>query len=105
MLSAFCEFMKNKHHSDIIEQVPPDYYQLGVENNVLQRVWHTRKLEIVLGNIKNYPEQILDVGCASGWFLSRVKKKFPKAKCVGIDLYKDAIKFGKKKYPKTMRHS
>lgn len=91
----------SKHyHNDIIEQVPFDYYQNGVKNNIFQKTWHTRKLHVVMSNIPDYPSSILDVGCASGWFLSRIKKKFPKAKCVGIDLYRDAIQFGKKKYPK-----
>lgn len=92
--------MKKLQHHDVIEQVPLDYYQKGVKNNVFQKAWHTRKLQMVLGQISSPPETILDVGCASGWFLSQVQKKFPKAKCTGIDIYKDAIRYGKKKYPK-----
>lgn len=96
--------MKKSHHTEIIEQVPTDYYQTGVKNNPFQRAWHLRKLEEVLNSIQDKPTKILDVGCASGWFLSRLKKKFPKAKCVGIDVYKDGVKYGKKKYPKiTLR--
>lgn len=91
--------MKQSHHH-IIEQVPPDYYQNGIKNNFLQKAWHTRKFKIVALQIKNQPKRILDVGCASGWFLSRLQKKFPYAKCYGIDIYKEAIQLGKKKYPK-----
>lgn len=90
--------MRKKNHHDIIEQVPPDYYQKGVKNNILQRTWHTRKMEEVLGCISYYPEKVLDVGCASGWFLSKVKKSYPKSECHGVDIYDKAISYGQKKY-------
>lgn len=90
-----------KHdHAHIIEQVPPDYYQKGIRNNFLQNKWHTRKLSAVLSEVKNSPNSILDVGCASGWFLSELQKEFPSAKCYGVDIYPDAIAYGKKKYKK-----
>lgn len=87
----------------IWHQVPPDYYQKSVKNNFLQRKWHKGKLKYVLDAIiesGSSPKKIIDVGCASGWFISEISKKFPKAKCFGIDIYKDAIDFGKKKYRK-----
>ncbi len=92
--------MKKNNHKHVIEQVPPNYYQSGVKNNVLQKAWHFNKLNAVLSGIDIKPKTILDVGCASGWFLSRVSKKYPHAKCYGIDIYDKAIAFGKKKYPK-----
>lgn len=92
--------MKKEHsHTDIIEQVPTNYYQWGVEHNVLQRLWHVNKLNAILGLIQSSPNKILDVGCASGWFLSRVAKTFPKAQCYGIDIYDKAVEYGKKLYP------
>src|SRR3989344_3137619 len=83
----------------IWHQVPPDYYQKGVSENLLQKMWHTRKLKIVLDLLGNNHNSILDVGCASGWFLSEVQKRNPKAVCEGVDVYKAAIEYGKKKYP------
>ncbi|MBI2031372.1 MAG: class I SAM-dependent methyltransferase [Candidatus Levybacteria bacterium] len=85
---------------DIWKEVPPDYYQKGVKKNILQRTWHKGKLKTILSFIEDYPQSILDVGCASGWFLNEVSRKFPKAECTGIDPYEDAIKYGKKKYEK-----
>lgn len=85
----------------IWHQVPPDYYQKGVSKNLLQRIWHTRKFKNVLKLVDGvgiYPRNILDVGCASGWFLSRVELRYPKSKCVGVDIYKKAIEYGKKRY-------
>lgn len=91
---------KHIHNASVIEQVPVDYYQRGVQHNFFQKTWHTRKLAAVAGFIQNNPKKILDVGCASGWFLSQISKKFPKAACYGIDVYGQGIQYGKKQYKK-----
>lgn len=94
--------MKNhKSFEEIWDQVPPDYYQEGIKKNILQRLWHRNKLNNVVSAIKSKytnPLSILDVGSASGWFLSELKKEFKNSECVGIDTYKAAINYGKKKY-------
>lgn len=86
---------------EIWDQVPPDYYQNGIAKNILQKFWHTKKLKTVISlinssNIK--PKKILDVGCASGWFLSKIAEKYPNAQCTGVDAYKKAIEYGQKFY-------
>lgn len=90
----------NKSHHHVIEQVPVDYYQRGINNNFFQRYWHKNKLNKVLNLIDFKPESILDVGCASGWFLFQLSKEFPSARCYGIDIYDKGIKYAKKIYPK-----
>ena len=90
----------NDKHFHIIEQVPVDYYQKGIERNIFQRIWHVNKLNVVIRFISGKSKTILDVGCASGWFISRISNKFPKAKCYGIDIYDRGIKYAKKTYPK-----
>lgn len=90
-----------KELEEIWNQVPPDYYQNGVSKNLLQRIWHTMKLKTALELIDNSgtkPKNILDVGCASGWMLSKISEKYPKAQCTGIDVYKKAIEYGQKLY-------
>lgn len=95
-----------KNHSsaeleEIWHQVPLDYYQNGVRKNVLQKLWHMGKLDMVIKLVEKtnrYPKKILDVGCASGWFLSRIHTRYPKADCVGIDVYKKAIEYGNTRY-------
>lgn len=87
-----------KGEKELLKQVPPNYYQKGIEENFLQKTWHEGKLRAVTSLIEIDPETILDVGSASGWFLSRVKKKFKKADCIGVDKYRDAIIYGNKKY-------
>ena len=88
---------------DIWQQPGPDYYQRGVKENILQKIWHYGKLRAILSLINKSdvnPSAILDVGCASGWFLSQMAVKYPKASCTGIDVYKDGVEYGKKKYKK-----
>lgn len=92
----------HKDHSVIIEQVPLDYYQKGTKNNILQRIWHTNKLRAVLELIPQESSKILDVGCASGWFISQVSQEFPTASCFGIDIYDKAVRYATKLYPHIM---
>lgn len=83
---------------NIWEKVPLDYYQKGVQKNILQNLWHRGKIKVtenLLIGVK--VQKLLDVGCASGWFLSQIAKKHRKAKFSGIDIYKEAIIYGKKK--------
>jgi len=91
--------MNKKRHEHIIQQVPLDYYQVGVKNNILQKIWHTNKLKNVIAYIPNSSQKILDVGCASGWFISEITKKFQKSRCYGVDLYREAIQQATKLYP------
>lgn len=86
---------------EIWDQVPPDYYQRSIETNFLQRMWHTKKLKMIIklmGEEKNMPKNVLDVGSASGWFLSELALRYPKASYTGVDVYKKAIDYGKKRY-------
>lgn len=90
-----------KELEEIWHQVPPDYYQNGVSKNLLQRIWHTKKLKTALELIDSSgakPKNILDVGCASGWMLSKISEKYPKAQYTGVDVYKKAIEYGQKLY-------
>jgi len=45
-------------------------------------------------------KNIVDVGCADGSITSRVKKLKPRSNVIGVDLYKKAIDFAKRKHPK-----
>jgi len=87
---------RHKNFEKIWNSVPPNYYQKGVKNNFLQRLWHTRKLSVVLSLMNNRHKNILDVGSASGWFLSQIAAKYPTGKHTGIDVHKKAIEYGKK---------
>lgn len=85
---------------DIWDQVPVTYYQEGVKNNILQKIWHgikINKAKEIIG--KREFKNLLDVGCASGYMLSEIKKIFPGKKYFGVDIYDKAIEYAKRKYP------
>lgn len=52
-----------------------------------------RGYEVIQGIKKYYPEAkaILDIGTADGLMLSRIKKKFPQAECVGLEYSQELI--------------
>lgn len=91
--------MNPKKLIKIWNQVPVDYYEVGISKNPLQRFWHTRKLEVfkeLVGQQK--PQKILDIGCASGTITNRISSIFPKSKITGADIYPSAIEHAKRKY-------
>jgi len=91
----------------IWKQVPPNYYDQGIANNLLQKLWHSHKLYQIkkllsLNTLKkNLYEnsKILDVGCSSGILTAEVSKLLPQSKVTGLDCYKAAIDFANSKYP------
>lgn len=86
--------------SKIWQRVPPDYYDHGIGGNILQRFWHTHKIKVFKESIKGRSfKRILDVGCAGGNMTDRIYKMFPGSKVIGVDVYKDAIDYARKKYP------
>ena len=91
-----------KKLKEIWAQVPSDYYDLGIQNNLLQKMWHSRKLAQVLKQLPKKPKpnlKILDVGCSSAVLTTEIAKSLPKSKVTGLDSYKSAIDLAKKKYP------
>ncbi|MEK7521434.1 MAG: class I SAM-dependent methyltransferase [Patescibacteria group bacterium] len=92
--------MENTKFKKILEQVPLDYYQSTVRHNLLQRYWHTTKVNFALKLLKKIPlKNCLDVGSASGHMISQIAKKYPKAQFFAVDAYKEAIEYGRKNYP------
>lgn len=84
----------------IWNKVPEDYYQKGTKKNILQNIWHGKKINLAKKLIKDKEfKNCLDVGCASGYMISEVAKFFPEAQYHGIDVYDKAIKYAKKAYP------
>lgn len=87
----------NQDLDNIWNQVPVTYYQ---ESNFLQKIWHG--LKIYSANkllIKIKFRRCLDIGCASGYMLSKIAQSFPDSEFYGIDVYGKAIDYAKVKYP------
>jgi 2-polyprenyl-3-methyl-5-hydroxy-6-metoxy-1,4-benzoquinol methylase len=98
------EHMKKTYNTSIIKQVNLDYYQNGVRTNIFQKLWHRGRLRHVHNLIDIHidhakPLKVLDVGCSSGWFLSRICSRYSSFKATGVDVYKDAILYASKLYP------
>lgn len=83
---------------EILERVPPDYYEGGTKGNVLQWIWHGRKWRMLqrLLTQDGAPRvsEVLDVGCASGLTTSHVAGWFPSARVTGVDAYQAAVAHG-----------
>lgn len=67
-------------------QVPPEYYEKGIKNNLFQKAWHEGKWRTIKNLTKGKYRRILDVGCASGWLTARMACLFPKAEVFGVDV-------------------
>lgn len=79
-------------------QVPVDYYDLGVQKNILQKIWHTKKLNEVLKLLPKNSQKVLDVGCSSAILTAEIANNLPKSNVTGLDSYKKAIDYAKRKY-------
>src|SRR3989344_340863 len=89
----------SREFEEILKQVPPDYYDSGTKNNLLQKYWHNHKWNNLAKLLENRRATLLDVGCADGTTASAIKKLFPKLNITGLDKYADAIKYAKKTKP------
>lgn len=92
--------MKKKDLQRVWNQVPVTYYQDGVQRNFLQFLWHNHKLRSVTKILSRLQfKKCLDVGCASGYMISEISKRFSATQYYGVDVYDQAIAYAKKKNP------
>ncbi len=91
--------LSKKKLQQIWAQVPADYYDQGIQNNLLQKLWHTQKLNQILKLLPANPKKVLDVGCSSAVLTASIAETLPESRVVGLDSYKDAIDFARSKYP------
>lgn len=91
--------MKNHRLYETWDKVPVTYYQEGTQKNILQKIWHGKKVNLakkIIGDFKF--KNCLDVGCASGFMVSEIARQYPTAQFFGIDVYDKAVEYGRKKY-------
>lgn len=88
---------------DILEQVPPGYYEDGVQRNLFQRTWHGTKWRMLERLLTKSgaaaPATLLDVGCATGLTTAHVADWFSQARVVGVDAYDAAVAYGRRTHP------
>lgn len=91
---------QSKTLHQILEQVPADYYEHGIKNNLLQRFWHLNKIKNFRKLVRNqHFRNILDVGCAGGYMTNEIAKMFPCGQVTGVDAYTKAISYATKRFP------
>jgi len=90
--------------SKVWDQVPVNYYENGISNNLGQRWWHGKKKDVsslMFKQIRKKPRYILDIGCADGYLTNWISQQWPTAKVTAIDVVQKLVKAGKKKYPQV----
>lgn len=88
-----------KSFSEILNQVPADYYSRGIKTNFLQKYWHEKKWKTLENFLKGSKGKLLDIGCADGTTTYYIKNKFPHLKITAVDFYEKAIEYAKKNKP------
>lgn len=89
----------NKTLLDVHENVPANHYDRGINRNLFQRYWHSRRFAEVRNVIKPVNGPILDIGCHSGTFTEKLLERIGTKKVYGIDISSSAIKLISKKIP------
>ena len=84
------------------ENVPPDYYETSIRDNLLQRFWHTSRFNKALSLVdKNKDDIILDIGSADGTFTKILINKIRPKKLIGIDILKSSVDYASKRFKKN----
>ncbi|MBI2309939.1 methyltransferase domain-containing protein [Candidatus Collierbacteria bacterium] len=84
----------------IWSQVPADYFSSGIKTNLLQKIWHAKKLEAVAKSVGRKKINVLvEVGSADGSFVNSLSKRIKLNKIIAIDPYLPPLSLGKKMYP------
>ncbi len=80
------------------QSVPPDWYEKSIKNNFLQAIWHKSRAKKIKVFSKGINGEILDIGCADGYFTNIIHKSTLNSKIIGIDILKTSISYAKSRY-------
>lgn len=81
---------------EIHDEVPPDYYDTSMRDNLFQWFWHTRRIQVVSRLLRGESGFLLDIGCAGGTLLERIYRASGVKGAVGVDASIGAIRYAKK---------
>lgn len=84
------------------ENVPANWYETSIKNNLLQRYWHTRRFTEV-GKLITPAANVLDIGCADGTFTKVIFEKTKAENIVGIDVLKSSIDYVKRRFTRNKK--
>jgi ubiquinone/menaquinone biosynthesis C-methylase UbiE len=77
------------------------YEMKGVYGDAEKFMSHTNRFNQIIALIKELektPTEILDVGCGTGYLANEMKRLYPNANVIGIDISKKALSIGKTEY-------
>lgn len=90
----------NKHElKEIHEDVPPDFYDTSVKNNLIQRYWHGRRFQEVAKLATKVDGRLLDVGCDGGTLTEKVAERARPERVVGVDISVKSLAYNLSKRP------
>lgn len=69
-------------------------YRRGWARGHLETLRHPHRDQIVEAVLAFQPESVLEIGCASGANLLRLRERLPRARLVGLDINPEAIRVG-----------
>lgn len=95
--------MKLSKAAILHRNLPPDWYQRGIEENLGQRFWHYRRFSEVGRLIDPTGGKILDLGCADGTFTKVIFDRSKADLVIGIDALPSSVAYAKKRFAKNKK--
>lgn len=90
----------HKHElQEIHEDVPADFYDTSVKNNLIQRYWHGRRFQEVAKLATKVNGRLLDVGCDGGTLTEKVAARARPQSVVGVDISAKSLAYTITKRP------
>lgn len=96
-------FMKLSKAAILHRNVPPDWYQRGIKENIFQKFWHSRRFSEVGKLIENTDGKILDVGSADGTFTKVILDQSKANLVIGIDILPSSVSYAQKRFSKNKK--
>ena len=96
------EHEKHEHQHDlqeIHEDVPPDFYDTSVKDNLIQRYWHGCRFKEVARLATKVDGRLLDVGCDGGTLTEKVALRARPERVVGVDISAKSLSYTMTKRP------
>src|SRR5688572_29758308 len=90
---------RKAHLKDVHDDVPPDYYDVSMKTNLIQRLYHGRRFNALCELASRANGRLLDVGCDGGTLLARIADKAKPSTVIALDLSSEAVKYTLVKRP------
>lgn len=83
--------------------VPPDWYQRGIKENIFQRFWHYRRFRNVGKLIEPTGGKILDIGSADGTFTKVILDRSKADLIIGVDVLPASVAYARKRFARNKK--